>query len=188
MLLDVWYNSAYWGTFWGQLIIEIIGGTISALIFLFIVLFFIRPKVKIADFFCEVTDTDGAVYYSFKFVNRSFFNSHHAQVELYKMRRIPMGNGCYNNICNKIALVTGVFNHVPGRPIGRKTHDNRHCILIRSTENIKDILTPEENSILLKISLNHGLTGLSGVFEQEYASLSDIKRGRFKPGTKFGSM
>lgn len=188
MLANAWYYSEFWGSFWGQMIIEIVGGTIGALIFLFIVLFFIRPRIKIADFFCEVTDVDGSLYYSFKFVNRSFFNAHHAQVELYKMRRIPMGNGCYNNICNKITLVNGIFNHVPGRPLTGKTQDNQHCILVRSTENIKEVLTPDENSILLKISLNHGLTGLSGVFEQEYANLSDIRSGRFKPGTKFGSM
>jgi len=35
------------------------------------------------------------------------------------------------------------------------------------------------------ICLKHGLTGLSNVFEQDYANTNDIKHSKFKPGPKF---
>lgn len=186
---STWSSSAHWGTFWGQLQIELIGGTISAFIFLFIVLWLFKPKIKIAPFLCKETTSAGNVFYVFKFINKSFFPAHDIKVELHQLRKIPMGNGNFNNEYMKLTLVNSVISHISARTtIFRKDKGHPHCVTIRSTEDINTILTEELHAILLKISLKHGLTGLSNVFEQEYANLEDIKSGKFKPGTKFATI
>lgn len=179
-------DDPFWGTFLGQFYIELLGGTISALIFLFLLLWLFKPKVSMANFICFNT-TGG--YYVFKFVNMSCFAAHDIHVELHKIRRIPMGSGLVNNEYEKLSLVNGHISHVPGRAFKiNKNKANPHCILVRSHENINTILRDDMNAVALKISLKHGLTGLSNVFEQEFGNPEDVRTGKFKPGTKFGNI
>lgn len=178
---------AFWGTFLGQLSIELIGGTVGSLIFLFIVLFCFRPKLSLGKFIC-VNKPDGiATTYYFKFANLSFFAAHDISIELFVAKKIPMGGGKFNSKFEKLDLILDHISHVPGRPFKWNTRlDNRHCLVIRCHEDLNTILAVETNAIVLKISLKHGLTGLAEVFEQEYANVEDIKQGKFIPGTKFG--
>ncbi|MGB8192943.1 MAG: hypothetical protein WCF67_13530 [Chitinophagaceae bacterium] len=182
-----WWCSPYWNTFWGQAVIEIFGGTTSSLLFLFLVLFLFKPKVRVSYFLCKVQPPEQAAYFLFKFVNLSFFPAYDISVELYKIRKIPMGDRTYNNEFSRLSLVNANISHVAGRSFyWNKKPDNPHCVLIRSVENLSEILSDEMTGIVLKISLKHGLTGLSKVFEREYCQESDIKKGKFKSGTKFG--
>lgn len=57
--------------------------------------------------------------------------------------------------------------------------------MVRTFEDLNEILNVEHNAIILRISLKHGLSGLSNVFEHEYGNVEDIKKGKFKPVTKF---
>lgn len=182
-----WNSSDFWGTFWGQFWIELLGGTLAAFLFLFIILWLLKPKVQIAPFICCVNPTYGRPsYYSFKFINKSFFAAHEIKVELHKLRKIPMGNGEFNNEYSKLTIVNCEISHIPGRTTAlRKNKDHPHCIIIRSTEDISFILSEEMHALQLRVSLKHGLTGLLNVFEREYANTQDIKTGKFRPGTKF---
>lgn len=177
----------FWQTFAGQLTIELIGGIVGGLVFLFMVLLVFRPKIKIANFIC-VNQPDGMqdTYY-FKFVNYSFFSAHDINVELFSVRKIPMGGGNFNQKFERIELLLSHISHIPGRPTWfQKRQDNRHCLVVRCHQNLNKILTPETDAILFKISLKHGLTGLAKVYEREYADVHDIREGRFTSGTKFG--
>ena len=83
-------------------------------------------------------------------------------------------------------MLNGDISHIPHRLLFWGKNDaNPHCITVRSEENLNQILSEESNGICLRVSLKHGLTGLSKVFEQEYGNEQDIKDGKFKPGTKF---
>ncbi|MFN5557594.1 MAG: hypothetical protein ACK48F_15360, partial [Chryseotalea sp.] len=82
-------------TFYGQLLVELLGGMIGSFIFLFIILLILRPKIDIASFICKV-QKEGKAYYTFKFVNKSFFHAHDLKIELYVTKKIPMGRGKYN--------------------------------------------------------------------------------------------
>jgi hypothetical protein len=96
--------------------------------------------------------------------NSSFFPAHDVKIELHKIRKIPMGNGRYNNEREKLKLVNGQVSHLPGRTFfwNRKDTDP-HCLTVRSMENIGEILSDQYNGISLQVSLKHGLTGLSKV-------------------------
>jgi hypothetical protein len=182
--MDTLSHTNHWESFSGQLQLHLLGGILSAFIFLFIVLFFFKPKIRIAKFLCKPKDSE---FYIFKLVNVSFFSAHDLHVELYKIRRIPMGGGQFNNEYEKLTLLNSQISHIPQRPMfWKKNKDHPHCITVRSKENLNEILKQDTNAISLKVSLKHGLTGLHGVFEREYATEPDIQAGRFKPGTKFG--
>jgi hypothetical protein len=104
-------NEVFWNTFLGQICIELIGGTIGALIFLFIVLLFFRPKLKVSNFIC-VNQPDGMqnTYY-FKIVNYSKFAAHDINIELFSSRKIPMGGGKFNPKFDKLNLVLSHFTY-----------------------------------------------------------------------------
>lgn len=181
-----WHESSYWGTFWGQFLIELLGGTIAAFLFLFLVLYTLKPKIKIAPFLGKIQNPAPG-FYIFKFVNKSFFSAHEVKVELYKIRKIPAGGGNHSNEHEKITIINGNITHIPKRPFWwwQKRKDHPHCIVVRSPDNLNEILQDDLNGILLRVSLKHGLTGLAGVYEQEYGNEDDIRNGRFKSGPKF---
>jgi hypothetical protein len=171
---------------WSHFLFGVTYATVASLIFLFIVLILFKPKIRIAPFLCKLADPGEPVYFSFKFVNRSLFSAHDVKIELYKIRKIPMGRGKYNNEREKLTLVNGQVSHIPGKTFfwNRKDADP-HCVTVRSTENIGEILNDVHNGISLQVGLKHGLTGLSKVFDQEFGSGTTIVNGRFKPGPKF---
>lgn len=183
-----WSTSPFWSSFWGNLSIELIGGLISALIFLFFVLIFFKPKIKIAPFLCKVDSTPP--YYLFKFVNKSLFAAHEISVELHLMKRVPMGQGNFNSEYKKLSIQNGQISHIPKSPLfwQKKNDSHPHCILVRSSDDIDAILNDPLQSIVIKVSLKHGLTGLSEIYEQEYGNTSDVKVSKFKPGTKFETL
>lgn len=181
-------NNSFWSSFWGQMSIELIGGIIGAFIFLFLVLIFLRPHINISNFICvyRPTGAQPPVYY-FKIVNLSFFSAHDVDIELFEVKRIPMGGGKYNSKLEKLNLVLSHISHIPRRPLfWQKRNDNNHCLVIRCHDNLNSILNIETQGIVLKISLKHGLTGLAKVIEQEYGNEEDIKDGKFRTGTNFG--
>lgn len=176
--------SSFWGTLLGQLSIELIGGIAGAFLFLFIILFLFRPKLKIGEFIC-VSTTNMQDNYSFKIVNKSFFAAHELYIELFAIQNIPMGGGKYNRMYDKLDLVLNRISHISRRrSFWQKTSDNKHCMVIRCNENLRKILSVDTNAVVIKISLRHGLTGLAEVYEQEYGNESDLRNGKFKPGTK----
>lgn len=110
-----WHESSYWGTFWGQSIIEFVGGIIGSFIFLLLVLWLLKPKISIAPFLCNVVNNEGA-FYVFKMVNLSFFAAHEIKLELHTIHKIPMGGkGLINNRYNQLDLTNSQISHVPGR-------------------------------------------------------------------------
>ncbi|HEV2481107.1 MAG TPA: hypothetical protein VGS79_15650 [Puia sp.] len=171
---------------WSHFAFGLTYAIVASLIFLFLVLWLFKPKIRIAPYVCRIGDRGEAVYYSFKIVNVSFFPAHDVKIELHKTRRITMGAGKYNNERERITLVNGEISHLPARqPFWRRKDSDPHCLTVRSIEDISEILEDPNKGISLQVSLRHGLTGLPKVFDQEYGQGTPIKNGRFAPGTKF---
>jgi len=178
-------TSPEWSFVWQEFLIDIAGGIIGAFIFLFLILFLLRPKIRIAGFLCRITKQSD-IFYKFKFVNISLFSAHEIKVELHEFNRIPKGNGEFNYDLKKLELVNSHLPYMPRRPFfWVKDPSHKHCFTVRTTVDIQEILSNEHNAILIRITLKHGLTGLSDVFEQEFAEIADIKESDFKPGPKF---
>lgn len=60
-----------------------------------------------------------------------------------------------------------------------------HCIQVRTYDNLTEILSNPHKWVQLRITLRHGLTGLSKNFIKNYQTDAVIKRGCFEFGNSF---
>lgn len=160
---------------------------ISSLIFLFLVLIFFKPKLKISPFICKsILEFENDEVHVIKLVNKSWFSAYDIKVELHLLHKYPTPpSGMMNKRYTPLNLKLNNISHIPAyRPfILRKEAD--HAIRIRTGENLSALLEEPNNLIELKVSLRHGLTGLSKVYKQEYADVCEVRKGKFSYGTKF---
>jgi len=161
---------------------------VASFLFLFIVLFLFKPKIRISPFLCKYkfSDFDQRDYYFIKIVNISLFSAYDVQVELLQVDWTPAGNNQMNNRYTSLSLVRGSISHIPGYRPSWMRKNAPYAIRVRTAENIANILEDEYKSVMVQVSLRHGLTGLVRVVSREFASASDVKTSKFKYGLKFG--
>ena len=161
---------------------------IASIFFLFVVLILFKPKLKICPFICKSKlEFDGDEEFClFKIVNRSFFSAYDVKAELSLLRKYPVPpSGMMNVRYVPLEMALSKISHIPPfRPRWwRKSAD--HAIRLRTIENLTEYLEDNHCSIELRISLRHGLTGLSRVVRYEYSHISELKIGNFTYGSKF---
>ena len=175
-------------SFWGTLGVGILGSMIASFIFIFLILWFFRPRIKISPFVCKdylPGETD-VKYYFIKVVNRSWFSAYQVSASLNNRRSYPTPpTGMSNNRITPLTLVRDELKHLfPFRPnFYRK--EAKHAFRFRTTVDLSSIVDDPNNSILFEIKATHGLTGITKVFVEEYSHSSQIKNGQFTYGTKF---
>jgi len=175
-------------TFWETIAISISCSFIASFFFLFFVLVFFKPKISISPFVCARTyNSEGAtIFYTVKFVNHSWHSAYDVKIELHQLEKISVGDHKQNDRLTSLSIVKdNVSNIAPYRPSWIRKKAN-HCIIFRTREDIVSILTDEHKTIIAKITLRHGLTGLVRVFTKEYCDTAEVKNGKFSYGTKFG--
>ena len=91
-----------------------------------------------------------------------------------------------NNRFTALSLVCDRISHIPGYRPSWMRKNAPYAIRVRTSENIEQILKNEYKSVMVKVSLRHGLTGLVKVGSCEYVNSHDIKYSKFKYGLKFG--
>ena len=161
---------------------------LASFIFLFIVLAFFKPKIKIADIICknsnQFTD-DINEYYFFKIINMSLFSAYDVRVELNVLEKYQTPpSGMMNKRTISLTLVLSNVSHLPYFRPKWLRKDADHCIRFRTLDNLSEIISNPYKSVQLQVTLRHGLTGLVKVFYQDYADVSLIKEGKFTYGTK----
>jgi hypothetical protein len=176
-------------TFWGQMGIELLGGTIGSFIFLFIILFWMRPRIAIANTIAKLENTfDQETPYTFvfKIVNCSWFDAYEIQLELYEVNYYPaVPNGMHRRL-TEIMLKRNHLKQIPARKRLKKgSMLADHCVTFRTNQDLQATLTDQRKAIELHITSKHGLTGLSKVYRMDYRSLSCIKAGNFRFGSSF---
>ncbi|UUC44281.1 hypothetical protein [Flavobacterium cerinum] len=171
-----------------MIVINIICSVIASLIFLFIILFFLKPSINICPFICKgkVEFDNDTIYHSFKIVNQSWFSAFDIKLELYELRKYPIPpNGAMNTRYTSIALILNTISKIPPyRPVCMRK-EVIQAIRIRTSIDIEELLKDPNVSVQLEVSLRHGLTGLTKVFKVDYCDISEVKKGKFTYGTKF---
>ena len=170
--------------FWSS----VVSGIVASFIFLFLVLIFFKPKILISPHICKgrLNDTDPSDYYFIKVVNISFFSAYDLKFELLQTDKYIAENGQMHTRNTPLMLVADKASHIPGYLPSRLRKNAPYAVRIRTTENLIELLRNDYKSIKIKVSLRHGLTGLSKVKTKEYTDTSQVKNGRFKYGLKFG--
>jgi hypothetical protein len=170
---------------YNDFILSISSSLIASIIFLFILLIFLRPRVKIASSIYlqkDIFENTTRDCYIFKIINLSYFSAYDISLELCNQVTYPVKDGI-NYRYFPLKLKTNHLNFVaPYKPRWYKKDYGKYAMLFISYENISEIIENERNSIKIQVTLKHGLTGLTKVFSAEFVSISDIRKGHFAFG------
>ena len=163
-------------------------GMFSAIAFLFFVLYLLRPKILISEFICKQQnqfENDPKYIFVFKIINNSNFSAFDIQLELFRLEEYRVTPKGRNIRIKLIPLVVSNIKHIPPyirTKVCNKTSSAPHAVMFRTIENLENILNIESQTLQLQITLRHGLTGLSRVYQKDYININNIKSGQFKFG------
>lgn len=172
-----------------DILYSILCSIIASFIFLFLVLILFKPKIRISPFVCKgkFMEGDNTDYYFIKLINISLFSAYDISIELLEVDRYPTPNGQMNNRFRPLTLVLSHVSHIPGYRPSWLRKNAPYAVRVRTTEKLDAILSNDYKSVMVKVSLRHGLTGLVKVHSKEYTDSIQIKNGKFDYGLKFGS-
>jgi hypothetical protein len=127
------------------IILNIVCSLFASFVFLFVVLFFFKPRIKIADIICKNNNQfkeDHNLYYFFKIVNQSIFSAYDVKAELNVIEKYPTPpSGIMNKRTIPLTLVLSYVSHLPAyRPLWWRK-DAEHCIRFKTTDDIDAIIS-----------------------------------------------
>ncbi len=155
------------------LIIEILGG----IIFLFVILVLLRPSFEISSEIAKYEERNRSCY-AIKIVNKSIFQAFDIYAQVSSLSYSPAQPSGTNKTLQPVALTLSNIPHLPNR----FNKENDHAVWFRTFENIETILNDPNACIQIKVTMKHGLTGLSRIKFVTYTASSLIKSGRFESG------
>lgn len=123
--------------------------------------------------------------YVFKIINQSIFSGFDVQLELFVLQQYRVEAKGINNRIKIVPLKVNEIKHIApyvSTKTCNKTSFAPHAVMFRTNENLDDIVKSEQRTLQLQITLRHGLTGLSRVYQKDYIGVNDIKSGIFKFG------
>ena len=168
---------------WNHFLFGLTYALSASFIFLFLILIFLRPYIKISKSIASHVDEFGKPCFRIKFYNCSIFSAHDAVVDLRALQEIPAEpKGKDILLIQNIQLTTSRFPSIP-RWIPTMLVKNYafHCFQIKTYDDLNDILKERTHSLQMRIVLKHGLTGLSKNFVREFHANSIVK-GEFEFG------
>jgi len=160
----------------------------ASFIFLFVLLILFKPKILISPNICKgkLNDSDPNEYYFIKIINYSLFNAFDVKAELIQNETYTSEKKQLNTRNTSLSLVVGQVSHIPGYRPSWLRKNAPYAIRVRTIDALEPILNDDHKSVIIKVSLRHGLTGLAKVKTREYSDISHLKKGRFKYGLTFG--
>jgi hypothetical protein len=148
-------------TFWGEVVFELMTGVLASFIFLFVVLFYMRPSIRISNVIVKQVNTfDDETQYTFvfKLINRSWFNAYEIQIELFEASFYPAYPKGLNK---KLSFVPLKCNHLKHIPAYKRLRSGAlfadHCITFRTNTDLQSLLENESKAVILQVTLKHGL-------------------------------
>ena len=162
---------------------------IASFLFLYYVLFFMRPCIKISttiarykNMIPESNIEWGEQVYYIKIVNKSWHAAYDVKLRLSELIRIPAGNGKMHERRKVLRLHRDALWHIPRHKNGKGNTFAPHAVVSLILVDILTILQDDNKCVEVQVILRHGLTGLSKVFTQEFGDVTSIKNGMFKFG------
>lgn len=167
-----------------NIIFNVFCSLISSIIFIFGLLYFLKPNIKIVEKIAtKEIDIDGSgkkKAFLFKIINKSYFSAYEINAQLSSYKIVQGENGIIDHLYTHLPLRNNKVSHINGYNPFKNNGEN--CIIFVSYEDIETLLSSENNSIQLLISAKHGLSGLNHIFKFSFTTENYIKRGKFKSG------
>jgi hypothetical protein len=169
-----------------QFILGACSSLVASFVFLFAILVFLRPSIKIGKTIVMEKDNEGKDCYRIKFYNTSIFSAYDAIINLVALDEQPAEPKGKHIYFNDIPLTKYEFNVIfRWLPMILTKNYAHNCTQIKTFENLEDILKHPNKSLQLKITLRHGLTGLSKTFVKNYHTKAILEKGSFAFGNSF---
>ncbi|MBL0913032.1 MAG: hypothetical protein IBJ09_11730 [Bacteroidia bacterium] len=152
------------------------------LLLLFIILFFLKPRVDFAKKIVFCTNEDGIIVYKFKFRNASVFMAYDINIELIRVRKEG-----FMRRTKRITLKTERITHMESlsRSLIFKRRHGLHAARTKSIEPLKDFFADPSVHLELRVTLRHGLSGLSAQHKHTYKTIDVFEEGDFAVGHSF---
>jgi len=175
-MLDLFFISIL-GNFWVVTYQTIILSISASIIFL-VLLFLLRPRIKIAD---KIAFFEGK--YIIKTINRSFFRIYDVKFQL-TIKHTYGTPGGKNVRYSRLNLKRGEKLTYPRRPfIEKKCELFEHAVLVSIEDNIREKWTNESDTLEFIVIAKHGLSSFAKIYKVKYDHLgTDIVNGEYKHG------
>lgn len=169
---------------WGAFTFNVISSIVASVIFIFFLLFALKPKFTIVPLIAKndspFDDTD-EISYSFKVINKSIFDAYDVEARLNSFKITQGENGIVNKIYTKIELKTSKVNHIPRNILFNPKYAN-NCVQFFTYSDLSELMKKNDIHIQFQITAKHSLSGLSNIFTYEYVTKGTIIEGKFKEG------
>jgi hypothetical protein len=170
----------------GDFFLSMLASLIASFVFLLLILFLLRPALKISNNIVLTCDDDGKDCYRIKFYNTSIFSAYDADVSLIALEdrpAEPKGKHIYyQDLKLAKSNFTVIFRWLP--MVLTKTYAH-NCTQVKTYEDLTGILKHPNKSLQIKVTLRHGLTGLSKTFVKNYHTEAVLEKGKFAFGNSF---
>ena len=169
-----------------QFFLGALSSLLASFVFLLFILFFLRPSIKIGNCIVKETDEDGEPCYRLKFYNTSIFSAYDAAISLVALEERPAEPTGKHIFFHDIVLTKDEFNVIfKWLPMFLIRNYAHNCTQVKTREDLGEILKHPTKSIQIKITLRHGLTGLSKTFVKNYNTTAVLENGTFAFGNSF---
>jgi hypothetical protein len=158
-------------------------GVLSSATLIFLLYYLVKPRLKISKAIAKI-ETDGAVWYAFKLVNRGlFFPVFDVQLELEYCKTTHVRDKA-NRSSHLLRLQRPRLLAIPHRD--KKDPHLLHAVIVFTQEyDINAILLDPSAYLVLTVVARHGFSGTNQVLSQKFSHAS-IQRGMFEPGDHYG--
>lgn len=150
---------------------------VSGFLFLFAILYWMRPKIKISPEIChyKIGDSD-SYWYVFKIVNYSRYQAYDLKINLQGMAPDVVNDGMKIN--NRFVHLKKSSDHLDQLPRIKKKKEGygNNAYLIRTDVNIESYLEEKNKKIMLTVISKHGLTNLTKVETQIFTNIKSVKK------------
>jgi hypothetical protein len=173
---------------WSHFFFGLTYGIVASFLFIFLLLWLLRPFIKIAPQIASHIDEHGKPCFRFKFYNCSLFDAHDVIVNLRIAEAVPASPYGFDVLVSNVELTTSKFPFMPRwrrQNIAKKTNLAPHCIQVKTYEDINAILSDKNKSLQIRVILKHELTGLSRNYISSFNKTSSIVKGEYEFGNSF---
>lgn len=157
-------------TVWFDILLSIF----SSFLFIYILLFTMRPKIRISPNICYMAFApDHTYFYLFKIVNTSIYYASDVEISLVKKVPYMVENGKRINYrLVEIETSKKFQKHIP--KLKRNKNYGDHAYLIRTDYDIMTDIRDKNTTIQLSISAKHGLTNLTKIVSKDFITETQI--------------
>lgn len=153
---------------------------IASALFIFSLLFFGGPKIKISKQISHYPDHENPneFCYRFKIVNDSYIKATDINFELNKLIPIAAGGNSSNLGFQKLHLTVDKLYTIPPKT----AKENKFAVQVRCREDLRKILKEQAAFVRFEIHARNGLTGISSSFTTDFCDEFTIVDRPFPSG------